>query len=894
MNETTAAGAKERDPLADVERQGPLAWALHSIRTRYSLATAFFLLLALAMFYVGGRIVLVHLVHDAERQVKEIGVDVSRLAYRRADAVRQAAANALAAADGGRLEPAKCVESGCFSLAVEFAADGAFAGGVLCGADGTTRPVLAEELAPYAEALSRWVCTSASPEARKAATGIVRVGGVSHFVAMVPADAGGALMLGLPFDSAAFTLQVNDSLSGLEVRVTDRKAEISVRVPPAEKGRAPQTDGFGIVPMFSSALNFYSGGFWDLRANPFEAVFTLRDIVGNSISMVTVSLPKSFTSVTETAVGRLACFIAVGGILFVLPLFWFQSRVLLNPLTKMTREVADLGHRNADIDCPRLEWKGRDEFALLAASVNRMLETISARSISIAQADARHQALIACLPDALAIFDPAGRIVAITKQPEGVDPIPGFAPGGVPDAAVFGQEAVERLLKALGATFRGHKVGKVQLEAAGPGGGVRHFDLRVTRMDDYFALAVVRDATDEASEHRLRVEAEARAHDAMKRESLTLLAAGIAHDMNNVLSIVLNAAESEGADPSGDSAGTLSTIREAVRRGSEMMRELRTFAGENRIHLVRVNPNLLFEDAKPLVEHTVGDNVVVTFEPGHDMPDVDADPGQFWKVFFNIIKNAGEAIGGRPGKIKVSVKPFEMTKEAASAFISAAPLQPGLGVLFEICDDGPGVPASLLPRLFDPFVSSKSVGRGLGLATVRTIVETHGGGIAVGSVPDRGTVFRVFLPESRLPAEQPERGGQAAVSAADGAARPAGEVLVVDDDPGIRKTSAILLKGLGRTAYVAKDHHEALAIVRRHAESLGAIVLDADLGATDSVRLLASLRISAPGVPVVVSSGSSEDSIRELFRAEPYDLFLAKPYTLAELKAALAAAEGKA
>jgi signal transduction histidine kinase/CheY-like chemotaxis protein len=894
MNEAAAAGAKERDPLADVERQGPISWALHSIRTRYSLATAVFLLLALAMFYIGGRIVLVHLVHDAERQVKEIGVDVSRLAYRRADAVRQAAADAFAAADGGRLDPAKCVEAGGFSLAAEFAADGKFAGGALRGADGAARPVLAEELAPYAEALSRWISTSASPEARKAATGIVRVGGVSHFVSLVPAGAGGALMLGMPFDSTAFTLQVNDSLSGLEVRVTDRKAEISVRELPAENGRAPQTDGFGIVPMFSSALNFYSGGFWDLRANPFEAVFTLRDIVGNAISMVTVSLPKSFTSVTETAVGRLACFIAVGGILFVLPLFWFQSRVLLNPLTKMTKEVSELGRRNSDVDCPRLEWRGKDEFALLAVSVNRMLETISARTVSIAQADARHQALIACLPDALAIFDPVGRVVAITKQPEAADPIPGFTPGDVPDAAVFGQGPVDSFLRTLGEIFRGRKVGKIKFEASAAGGGVRHFDLRVTRMDEYFALAVVRDVTEEASEHRLRLAAEARAHDSMKRESLTQLAAGIAHDMNNVLSIVLNAAESDGADPSGDSSETLRTIREAVRRGSEMMRELRTFAGESRIHLVRVDPNLLFEDAKPLAEHTVGDNVIVTFEPGSGMPDVDADPGQFWKVFFNIIKNAGEAIGERPGTIRVSVKPFVMTEAVASGFISAAPLQSGAGVLFEIRDDGPGIPASLLPRLFDPFVSSKAIGRGLGLATARTIVETHGGGIAVDSQPDRGTVFRIFLPESRLPKEQPDGGGQAAASVADGAARPSGEVLVVDDDPGIRRTSAILLKGLGRTAHVAKDHHEALAVVRRHAESLGAIVLDADLGATDSVRLLASLRISAPGVPVVVSSGSSEDSIRELFRAEPYDLFLAKPYTLAELKGALAAVEGKA
>ena len=163
MNDFAAAGAKKRDQLADVERQGPISWALHSIRTRYSLATAFFLLLALAMFYVGGRIVLVHLVRDAERQVKEIGVDVSRLAYRRADAVRQAAADALAAADGGRIDPAKCVETGGFSLAAEFAADGTFSGGSLRGADGRARAVAAAELAPYAEALSRWVRASASP-----------------------------------------------------------------------------------------------------------------------------------------------------------------------------------------------------------------------------------------------------------------------------------------------------------------------------------------------------------------------------------------------------------------------------------------------------------------------------------------------------------------------------------------------------------------------------------------------------------------------------------------------------------------------------------------------------------------------------------------------------------
>lgn len=178
-------------------------------------------------------------------------------------------------------------------------------------------------------------------------------------------------------------------------------------------------------------------------------------------------------------------------------------------------------------------------------------------------------------------------------------------------------------------------------------------------------------------------------------------------------------------------------------------------------------------------------------------------------------------------------------------------------------------------------MSSKSLGRGLGLATVRAIVEAHGGGIAVESRPDCGTTFRIYLPVSRL---------APAADAPEAAADLTGEVLIVDDDEAILKTTRILCQALKLTPHVARDRREALAVVRRHASRLRAIVLDAHLGQVDTVRLLGAFRLGAPHVPVILASGSAPEAVEKMFRAHPYDVFLQKPYTLAELKGAFLAA----
>lgn len=863
-------------------RGGRFARMRSSIRTQYSLATAFFLLVILAVFYIGGRIVLVRFVRETEEQVKSVGADVSRMAYRNADRMKRANERLVGPVAAGLGSGAAAADllSGDGFASVSLIAGYSAAGGFLSAAqrrDGGVEALDENAFRPYAERIDAWL-KGVDASSEKNPVGIMSLAGVPHYVMCVrETEAGVRVVLGAPFDTDAFSSQVRDGFGAYRVKVVSQDSGTAMR----RVAGGPHASGSGFASMMSEALNYYSGGFWDVGGDSVEAVFSVCDVAGRPVSTMSVSLPRSFSGVTGLAVERLTLFVAVAGILLVLPVFWLQGRVLLNPLSKMTEALRELSDRHDEADCPRLEWQGKDEFALLADSVNRMLETISAKTVRLGQLRVRQRALIRGVPDALAVFDVQGRLVSVNKQPEGVEALPGFRPQETLDGAVFGPDGVAAFAAALGKAFSGVGIGRARLvdrSGGGPEESHRHFEVRVTRMDDHFALAIVRDVTQEYAEHRLRLAAEQRGLDMLKRESLTLLAAGIAHDVNNILAVILSTAEAAFATR-GDGE-EIGVVRDAVKRGQAMTRELMTYAGQSKVALQRAKADLVVKDVMALAERMVPANVELTYSLSDRAPDVDVDPNQFWKVLFNIVKNAGEAIGENRGRIVISTEPFEMTEAAASEFASEQPLPAGSGVVFRIADDGPGIPFDLLHRLFDPYVSSKSAGRGLGLATVRTIVEAHGGGIKVSSELGKGTTFHIYLPEAKLPLDPK------ALPVRKEGSLPI-EVLVVDNDEAILKTSAILLKALKVTPHVARGRNDALGILRRHPAGVGAILLDANLGGIDTVRLLDAFRTAAPQVRVIVSSGSREEDLRRMFASSPYDAFLGKPYTLAELKAAL-------
>ena len=879
------------------KKKGVLHKVRHSIRTRYSLATAFFLLMILGLFYVGGRIVLVHLVKDAESQVKRIGADINRLADRNANMIRRYVESLPADYTSRPINTLLGLYGKVdVELALRLGTDGRFIEGYVVGghAGETLRRA---DVDGYENQFRQWAASAGEAGALQA--GIVCIRGVSYYVAPRKCSDGRFLVLGSRFDTSSFTAQLNESFAGLELHVTGRRPEVSgvpVTHMQPKREATPVKQSFGLSSMVSEAFEFYSGGFWKLGENPFEAVYTIRDIAGRPVSRLSVSLPQTFSNAAGSAIGRLTLFVTIVGIVLVLPIFWLQSRLLLNPLTKMTDCVRRAREHCGEADCPRLEWRGDDEFAELAFSVNALIETISNRTLAIAQVENRQKALINGLPDGLLIFDRQHRLISIIKQPDVVEPVPGLEEGKPVDVAVFGRPGVDAVGQAIDAVFAGGGVQIFMLDT-GRGRHARYFDVRLARMDDLFALAIVRDITEYTQEHARRLAAETRLSHARKQESLTLLAGSIAHDMNNVLAAINNTVEItwlEEEDPLIVDA--INTIRDAVLHGTAMTRELMTFAGETKVVFKPVSPVSIVRDAQSLIAGIVGEHVTVNYDVAEGLPAVDVDTDQIWKVFLNLVKNANEAMEGS-GEITISVRAFTMTEDLVEDFVASKPIAPGKGVVFEFADTGPGIKPELLKRMFDPYVSTKASGRGFGLATVASIVDAHHGGIHVASTLGMGTTFGIFLPASKtvlatesqkLKVTQTTRMRRPTLPAAGGTK----EILVVDDDATLLKTTSILLKVLKYKVFTATGHRDALDIFRSHAPNLTCVMMDANLGETDAVRLLGSFRAIAPNVPVVVSSGYPIEKIQAQFAVQPFNAFLAKPYTLAELQSALDSLHG--
>ena len=876
------------------KKKGVLRKVRNSIRTRYSLATGFFLLMILGLFYVGGRIVLVHLVKDAEKQVQAIGSDINRLAIRNAEKIKRYLDSF---APEQTLQPINTY-LGLFNgnqvaVALRLDADGRFVEGFAAGGHAGVA-VQAEDVDAYREYFPLWVQSCVEKDGRASAplsAGLLRMHGTSYYVALTRGADGRYLALGTPFDPSSFTAQMNEVFAGMELHVSaNRPDATAVPVTHVNTKKVPQ-QSFGLTSMVSEAFEFYSGGFWKLGENPFEAVYTIRDIAGRPVSRLSVSLPQTFSNAAGAAIGRLTLFVTIAGILLVLPVFWFQSRMLLNPLTKMTDCVRKAREHCGEADCPRLDWRGDDEFAELAFSVNALIETISNRTLAIAQVENRQKALIHGLPDGLLIFDRQHRLVSIIKQPDVVDPVPGLEEGKPIDVSVFGRPGVDAIGQAIDAVIAAGGVQDFLLDT-GRGRHARYFDVRLARMDDLFSLAIVRDVTEYTQEHARRLAAETRLSHARKQESLTLLAGSIAHDMNNVLAAINNTVEItwlEEEDPLIVDA--INTIRDAVHRGTTMTRELMTFAGETKVSLKPVSPVAIVRDAQHLVDGIVGEHVQVSYNVAEGLPAVDVDADQIWKVFLNLVKNANEAMEGS-GELTISAQAFTMTEDLVEDFVASKPILPGPGVVFQFADTGPGIKPEFLKRMFDPYVSTKASGRGFGLATVTSIVDAHHGGIHVSSTIGIGTTFEIFLPASKtvLATESQKIKLTQSARMRRPALPPKGgvrEILVVDDDTTLLKTTSILLKVLKYSVFTATGHRDALDIFRSHAPNLACVLMDANLGETDAVRLLGSFRAIAAGVPVIISSGYAPEKIQAQFAAQPYNAFLAKPYTLAELQEAI-------
>jgi two-component system cell cycle sensor histidine kinase/response regulator CckA len=393
-------------------------------------------------------------------------------------------------------------------------------------------------------------------------------------------------------------------------------------------------------------------------------------------------------------------------------------------------------------------------------------------------------------------------------------------------------------------------------------------------------VTIIRDITE-----RMRSEAEQsalaeRMRQAQKLESLGMLAGGVAHDFNNILTIISNgvalAKRQPGLTPT--STAHLESIAHAAARAADLCRQMLAYAGKAGIARESVDLSALVDEMSSMLEVSVATKATLVRDLAPGLPPLLGDATQVRQVVMNLVLNAVEACAaGGTVRIATGVGFYD----AAVLSRSAAGGEPRAGsyVWLQVSDDGIGMDAPTVAQMFDPFFTTKFVGRGLGMAAVLGIVRGHAGAIDVQSAPGKGTTVLVLFLASEA---RPSR----ALATSAGLARGQGLVLVVDDEKNVRITTELLLRDLGFEVIVARDGFEAIEVLRAQPGRVHAVLLDLTMPRMDGVQTMRALRKIAPRVPVVLASGYGAAGLEGSLDAQaggPPDAVLAKPYSAEEL-----------
>ncbi len=428
-------------------------------------------------------------------------------------------------------------------------------------------------------------------------------------------------------------------------------------------------------------------------------------------------------------------------------------------------------------------------------------------------------------------------------------------------------------------------------------GGVRDFELEMVvhgerrkvllsaAVPDYLGekaiLVALTDITDRAREEEAQRQSQ-------KLESLGLLAGGIAHDFNNLLTSMLgNLGLAQLHLPEGSaSAPYLGDTEVVMQRAADLARQMLAYSGRGRFRQEQVDVNQLVREMTRLLSVGIPKRILLNLDLDPGLPRVQGDPVQLQQVVMNLVTNAAEAIGDRNGSIRIRTGLHHLDARERNRFAVGKTLPDGEYLCLEVEDSGSGMAPEVVARIFDPFFTTKSTGRGLGLSALMGILNGHKAGLSIETALEKGTTFQVWLSPLAEGAE-----GPAQTLPVSSPSIYQGRVLMVDDEDSVLSSTGSLLQHLGFEVEEARDGKEALDRLGDLSGACELILLDLTMPRMDGRETLGHIRARWPHIPVILSSGYSE-------QAGTLDLggpgaYLPKPYRLAELKDALAKALGR-
>lgn len=358
---------------------------------------------------------------------------------------------------------------------------------------------------------------------------------------------------------------------------------------------------------------------------------------------------------------------------------------------------------------------------------------------------------------------------------------------------------------------------------------------------------------------------------AQKMEAVGRLAGGVAHDFNNLLTVILGSTELLLDRLPGDAPERpeIQATHEAAERAANLTRQLLAFSRKQVMQPQILDLNDLLDGMRGLLDRVLGENISVVWKLAPGLHPVKFDPGQIEQVVMNLVVNASDAMP-HGGKLTIDTANVELDEHYAAEHPEA---QTGPHAMIAISDTGTGMDAQTRKRIFEPFYTTKQLGRGtgLGLSTVYGIVRQGGGNIWVYSEPNRGTTFKVYLPrtdEAAIPAVHELHGAEPAGT---------GTVLVVEDEPGVRTLLVRVLRTAGYQVLEAQDAANARRVLSEHDGAIDLLLADVVLPDVSGPALAAEFEREQPGLRVLYMSGYTNDAIVHHGMLDEGIAFIEKP-----------------
>ncbi|NTW59592.1 MAG: response regulator, partial [Nitrospirae bacterium] len=392
-------------------------------------------------------------------------------------------------------------------------------------------------------------------------------------------------------------------------------------------------------------------------------------------------------------------------------------------------------------------------------------------------------------------------------------------------------------------------------------------------------VGAVRDITEQKQAEQEREKLHAQLTHAQKMESIGRLAGGVAHDFNNMLSVILGYTTlMKGKLPAADPLMQfLQEIEHAAIRSRDLTSQLLAFSRKQVVAPRTVNLIRLIESVQKSLTRMIGEDIELRVIPAEGLWSVKIDPMQVDQIIMNLAINARDAM---PNGGSLTIETANVQLDEAYCRQHAG-FRPGSFVLLTVSDNGNGMSKEILSHVFEPFFTTKEFGKGtgLGLATVYGIVKQNDGFISVYSEVGQGTTFRIYLPRAVDEKALPEALSPAAAPALSGA----GTVVLVEDDAMVRELTLLLLKTLGYSVLVANSPAHALSLCERKDIPIDLLMTDVVMPGMNGKELLRRANAIRPGIRVLFMSGYTANVIAHHGVLDDGIKFIQKPFSIADL-----------